>query len=71
MASFYLEKLNAPTVRGTHEKCLLPEEGDRSAQQSINAAPPCPTELWTQHSHHSSAKAEGVRTPTCELQMVS
>lgn len=57
MASFYLEKLNAPTVQHIHEKCLLPEEGDRSAQHSLlTRSPPCPTELWTRHSHYDQPK---------------
>lgn len=44
MASFYSEKPTAPpTVRGIHEKCLLPEEGDRSAQHNlVTLSPPCP-----------------------------
>lgn len=57
MASFYLEKLNAPTVQHIHEKCLLPEERDRSAQHSLlTRSPPCPTELWTRHSHYDQPK---------------
>lgn len=57
MASFYLEKLNAPTVQHIHEKCLLPEERDRSAQHSLlTRSPPCPNELWTRHTHYDQPK---------------